>query len=99
MKPLTKVTIQTLRKMMSASQQPSKKTFGLTKRELEIVGTIVGGYSNKDIAKTFTISEDTVKHHLTNIYDKLGVYNRVELVLFAINRGLCPLTPTAALSS
>ena len=82
--------VQTLRKMMSASQQPSKKTFGLTKRELEIVGTIVGGYSNKDIAKTFTISEDTVKHHLTNIFNKVGVSSRLELALFAVNHKLVP---------
>jgi two-component system, NarL family, nitrate/nitrite response regulator NarL len=62
---------------------------GLTRRELEIIGAVVEGQTNKDIAATFRISEHTVKHHLTNIYDKLGVYNRVELVLFAINRGFC----------
>jgi DNA-binding NarL/FixJ family response regulator len=63
---------------------------GVTRRELQIIGALVDGQTNKDIAATFGISEYTVKHHLTNIYDKLGVYNRVELVLFAINRGLCP---------
>ena len=62
---------------------------GLTRREVQIIGALVDGQTNKDIATTFGISEYTVKHHLTNIYDKLGVYNRVELVLFAINRGLC----------
>src|SRR3989442_6902234 len=49
---------------------------------------------NKDIASTCSISEYTVKHHLANIYEKLGVYNRVELVLFAINRVLC-VSPAA----
>jgi two-component system nitrate/nitrite response regulator NarL len=72
---------------------------GLTRREVQIIGALVDGQTNKDIAATFGISEYTVKHHLTNIYDKLGVYNRVELVLFAINRGLCALTPTASLTS
>jgi DNA-binding NarL/FixJ family response regulator len=72
---------------------------GLTRREVQIIGALVDGQTNKDIATTFGISEYTVKHHLTNIYDKLGVYNRVELVLFAINRGLCSLSPTASLSS
>jgi DNA-binding NarL/FixJ family response regulator len=72
---------------------------GLTRREVQIIGALVDGQTNKDIATTFGISEYTVKHHLTNIYDKLGVYNRVELVLFAINRGLCSLTTTATLSS
>jgi DNA-binding NarL/FixJ family response regulator len=62
---------------------------GLTRREMQVIGALVDGQTNKDIASTFNISEYTVKHHLTNIYDKLGVYNRVELVLFAINRELC----------
>ena len=67
---------------------------GLTRRELQIIGALVDGQTNKDIAATFGISEYTVKHHLTNIYDKLGVYNRVELVLFAINHKLCPPVTT-----
>ena len=69
---------------------------GLTRREVQIIGALVDGQTNKDIAATFGISEYTVKHHLTNIYDKLGVYNRVELVLFAINRGLCALSTTVS---
>ena len=64
--------------------------FGLTKRELQIVGALIEGQTNKDIAATFGVSEYTVKHHLTNVFDKLGVYNRVELVLFAISHHLCP---------
>lgn len=71
---------------------------GLTRREVQIIGALVDGQTNKDIANTFGISEYTVKHHLTNIYDKLGVYNRVELVLFAINRGLCSLSTTVTLA-
>jgi DNA-binding NarL/FixJ family response regulator len=71
---------------------------GLTRREVQIIGALVDGQTNKDIATTFGISEYTVKHHLTNIYDKLGVYNRVELVLFAINRGLCTLNTTVTLA-
>lgn len=63
--------------------------FGLTPRELQIISALADGQTNKDIGSTFGISEYTVKHHLTNVYDKLGVYNRVELVLFAINHGLC----------
>ena len=66
--------------------------FGLTRREGQIIGALVDGQTNKDIAETFGISEYTVKHHLTSVYDKLGVYNRVELVLFAINNGICSAT-------
>jgi two-component system, NarL family, nitrate/nitrite response regulator NarL len=73
-----------------AAQQPPSpaKSYGLTKRELEILGTIVSGLSNKEIAQKFSLSEDTVKHHLTNIFDKVGVSSRLELALFAINHRL-----------
>jgi two-component system nitrate/nitrite response regulator NarL len=57
---------------------------GLTPRELQVIATIVAGYSNKDIASKFSISEDTVKHHLTNIFDKLGTSSRLELATYAI---------------
>jgi DNA-binding NarL/FixJ family response regulator len=60
----------------------------LTPRELEIVSAVVAGYSNKEIAEYFKISEDTVKHHLSNIFDKLGVSTRLELALFAVNQAL-----------
>jgi two-component system, NarL family, nitrate/nitrite response regulator NarL len=59
--------------------------FGLTPREQDIVETIVAGYSNREIARHLSISEDTVKNHLTNVFDKLGVSSRLELALFAVN--------------
>jgi len=68
-----------------ARQQP---TFGLTARQLEIVSAIVMGATNDDIAKQFSISPNTVKYHLTNMFDKLGVSNRVELARFAIEHRL-----------
>lgn len=78
----------------TAASGSSETRFGLTKRELQIVDALVQAQTNKDIAETFGISEYTVKHHLTNIFDKLGVYNRVELALFAINHQLCPSATT-----
>lgn len=62
--------------------------FGLTPRELEIVVAVVSGYSNPEIAEKLALSEQTVKHHLTHVFDKLGVYSRVELALFAVNHNL-----------
>jgi len=62
----------------------------LTARELEIVRAVAAGYTNKDVAQRFSISEDTVKHHLTSVFDKLGVSNRLELAILAIGRGLVP---------
>ncbi|HEY1807510.1 MAG TPA: response regulator transcription factor [Acidobacteriaceae bacterium] len=64
------------------------RDFGLTPREMEIVTLVVAGYSNPDIAQRCSISEQTVKHHVSNIFDKLGVSNRLELALFAVNHRL-----------
>jgi two-component system, NarL family, nitrate/nitrite response regulator NarL len=73
----------------SPPEAPRKQTrFGLTPRELEIVALVVAGYSNPDIAQKFSISGQTVKHHVSNIFDKLGVSNRLELALFAVNHQL-----------
>ena len=74
--------------MQKAAAVPERKTYGLTPRELEVVSCIVEGCSNKDIAKQFTISEETVKRHLSNIFDKTGVSTRLELALFAISHKL-----------
>jgi DNA-binding NarL/FixJ family response regulator len=63
---------------------PPSRTFGLTPRELEVVRCIVEGCSNKDVARQFGISEETVKRHLSNTFDKTGVSTRLELALFAI---------------
>ena len=62
--------------------------FGLTSRELEIVAAVRRGESNRAIARRLALSEDTVKHHLTNVFDKTGVASRLELALFAMQHGL-----------
>ena len=80
--------VQVLHDLMEEIKQPPKNTFGLTVRELEIVRLIAQGMTNKDIAKECEIAEETVKRHLKNIFDKVGVWNRLELALFAINNHL-----------
>jgi two-component system nitrate/nitrite response regulator NarL len=72
---------------LRAIPEPGEGTrpYNLTPRELEIVSAIVNGYTNRDIAEELKIAEQTVKHHLSNIFDKLGVSNRLELALFAVN--------------
>lgn len=64
------------------------ETFGLTRRELDIVRAVVAGYTNAEIGERFTISETTVKRRLTRIFNKLGASNRVELALFAAHHRL-----------
>jgi DNA-binding NarL/FixJ family response regulator len=80
--------MQTLRSLQPSAAGAERKTFGLTPRERQVIATIVAGYTNKEIAKKFSISEQTVKHHLTHIFKKLSVSNRLELVLFAITQHL-----------
>jgi two-component system nitrate/nitrite response regulator NarL len=79
--------VQALRSYGDASPPPRAR-FGLTPRELQITSAVVSGFSNKEIASKFVLSEHTVKHHLTNIFDKVGASNRLELALFAVHHRL-----------
>ena len=72
----------------SGHESGALRNFGLSAREMEVIALIVAGYTNKDLARELGISENTAKHHLTNIFDKLGVSNRLELVLYAVDHGL-----------
>lgn len=65
-----------------------RSAFGLTPREREILDSITAGLSNREIAESLGLSEQTVKHHLSNIFDKTGTSTRLELALFAVRNGL-----------
>ncbi len=81
--------VQALRRLRpAAATEGEPRTLGLTGRELEVIAAVAAGHTNKDIAQTLSISEHTVKTHLTNIFDKLGVSTRLELVLFTLERRL-----------
>jgi len=64
------------------------KRYRLTRREMDIVSAVAAGESNKGIAQRLSLSEDTVKHHVSHVFDKLGVFSRLELALFAFNHDL-----------
>lgn len=66
----------------------SRERSPLSQREREIVALVAQGYKNKEMAEKMFISEQTVKNHLHNIFDKLGVSDRLELALYAIHKGL-----------
>ncbi len=66
----------------------SRERSPLSTREREIVQLVAQGYKNKEMAEKMFISEQTVKNHLHNIFDKLGVSDRLELALYAIHKGL-----------
>jgi DNA-binding NarL/FixJ family response regulator len=61
---------------------------GLTPRELEVLRLISDGLCNKEIAGALSISENTVKNHINNIFSKLHLYDRTQAVLWAIRKGL-----------
>lgn len=85
--------VQTLQRLAVEARADRKRgKFGLTKRELQIVDAVAAGDTNKGIAERLQLSEDTVKHHLTHIFDKTGVFTRLELALFAINHRLVDAT-------
>ncbi len=72
--------------LMSAA--PAPRQFGLTTRERDIIALVVEGQSNREIAASLEIAEETVKQHIKNVFDKTGVSKRLELALFAIDHGL-----------
>jgi DNA-binding NarL/FixJ family response regulator len=76
--------VAALHRLVQEQASPEQKNYGLTRREVEVIGRIVDGCSNRDIAGQFGLSEETVKRHLSNIFDKLGVSTRLELALFAL---------------
>ena len=71
-----------------SSTSPSLDSSPLSEREKQVVELISQGFKNKEIAERMFISEQTVKNHLHNIFDKLGVSDRLELALYAIHKNL-----------
>lgn len=74
--------------LTARNHHPPRQVDSLTEREREVVRLIGEGLSNKDIAERLCISSITVRHHLTNIFDKLGVSSRQKLLLRAHQHGL-----------
>jgi two-component system nitrate/nitrite response regulator NarL len=74
--------------LASASPGRERERSPLSQREREIVALVAQGFKNKEMAEKMFISEQTVKNHLHNIFDKLGVSDRLELALYAIHNNL-----------
>jgi two-component system, NarL family, nitrate/nitrite response regulator NarL len=89
-------TAAVIRQFASPSEFPavhpngktSRERAQLSQREREIIVLIAQGYKNKEIAEKMFITEQTVKNHLHNVFDKLGVSDRLELALYAIHNSL-----------
>jgi DNA-binding NarL/FixJ family response regulator len=83
---MTAEVIDAFKKSSDSGQRREKPL--LSDREKEIVQLVAQGFRNREIGEKLFISEQTVKNHLHNIFDKLGVSDRLELALYAIHHRL-----------
>jgi DNA-binding NarL/FixJ family response regulator len=74
--------------MLTGTATPKEFYDGLTNREIEILKLLANGMANKQIAYRLKISEKTVRNHVSNMYEKLGIYDRSQAVLYAVRKGL-----------
>ncbi|TMC10642.1 MAG: response regulator transcription factor [Chloroflexi bacterium] len=74
--------------MLTGTTTPKEFYDGLTGREVEILKLLASGMANKQIAYKLKISEKTVRNHVSNMYEKLNIYDRSQAVLYAVRKGL-----------
>lgn len=74
--------------MLTGVTTPKEFYDGLTAREVEILKMLATGMANKQIAYKLKISEKTVRNHVSNMYEKLDIYDRAQAVLYAVRKGL-----------
>ncbi|MCB0165931.1 MAG: response regulator transcription factor [Anaerolineae bacterium] len=77
----------------SSSSEPQSPHNLLTEREIDVLKLMAQGLSNRDIAETLVISDQTVRGHVSNILEKLQLANRTQAVLYALRQGLASLDP------
>jgi DNA-binding NarL/FixJ family response regulator len=77
--------------MLTGSTTPKEFYDGLTTREVEILKLLASGMANKQIAYKLGISEKTVRNHVSNMYEKLQIFDRAQAVLYAVRKGLIEL--------
>jgi DNA-binding NarL/FixJ family response regulator len=74
--------------LLTGTATPKQFYDGLTAREVEILKLLATGLANKQIARRLTISEKTVRNHVSHMYEKLQIYDRSQAVLYAVRKGL-----------
>jgi DNA-binding NarL/FixJ family response regulator len=77
-----------VRPLIESGHAARSQGVALTPRERQVLTLVAAGYANKEIARTCDVSEETIKHHLTRMFDKVGASNRVELTTKAAQLGL-----------
>jgi DNA-binding NarL/FixJ family response regulator len=87
-------TTRLIKGLADLPPQRAEPVESLTEREIELLRLVAEGMTNKAITQTLSISENTVKYHIRNILQKLGVQNRTEAVTHAIRAGLLDPDPS-----
>jgi len=92
---LMTLLVETVRPLLQAPDLlgTSLPTGKLTRRERQVLNLVIAGCSNKEIAQQCSVSEQTIKHHLTRMFDKVGAANRLELAMVATQHGLDTTIP------
>ena len=85
---LPKKQVARMAELFGDRQGSARPADTLTKREKLVISCLVQGLRNREIAQRLVITEQTVKNHLRSVYDKVGVSDRVELVLYALHQQL-----------
>jgi DNA-binding NarL/FixJ family response regulator len=80
---------------LDPDNDPKERFNSLSERQREVISLVVNGMTNREIASTLIITENTVKVHLRNILDKLDVHNRQQLAAVAAQSGLVSLNPSS----
>jgi NarL family two-component system response regulator LiaR len=81
---------EAIQALVQAERQPAVIDYDLTARENEVLALLVEGLSNPEIAERLSVSRSTAKAHVSNILSKLGVSNRAEAVVLAVQQHLVP---------
>jgi DNA-binding NarL/FixJ family response regulator len=83
-----RITAEVIKAFSASDSEPRRAKPVVSDREKQIIQLVAQGFRNKEIGERLFISEQTVKNHLHNIFDKLGVSDRLELALYAIHHRL-----------
>jgi two-component system, NarL family, nitrate/nitrite response regulator NarL len=86
--------LETIRPLLSSSDRAASQTpWNLTARERQVLAMVAAAHGNKEIARRFAVSEETIKHHLTKVFAKVGASTRLELAMLATQHGIVASDP------
>jgi len=87
---LAPVLLREYHRMVTRTPEDSQRDGALTQRDLTLLRLLVAGYNNRQIATELALAESTVKNNLSALFQKIGVRDRTQAVLYALGEGLVP---------